>query len=371
MKPSIFLAVFLPVALSALMAPAPVRAQAAPQAIPVQAPALPEPAAILAVPPELEALLEQQVVRATASREARLERLVDLLFGTQGLALEYDGSRTRTIAESFADHKANCLTFSLMFVALARRAGIDAHVQETDRVLVWQGSGALYGNGHVNVGVRIGRSRMTVDIDSSVISIRGMPRVIDDRRALSHYYNNRGAELMADGELHAARAHLARAIELTPDFIGAWNNLGVLAGREGALEQSRSAYARALEIDPRHSPSLSNMINLYRRLGDGRRQAEFEARLEEVQRRDPFHQILLAMNYEQAGDYAAAVQYYRRALRLKAREHFVYYGLARAYAHLGDVRRATDALVHARDAARDKGAIYQAKLDRLRQLHAR
>ncbi len=362
MKPSIFRALVLFVALMALT---PVSAQTGPP----QAPALPDPAAILAVPPELEALLDERVVRASSSRERRLERLVELLFGSQGLALEYDGSRTRTIAESFAEHKANCLTFALMFATLARRAGIDAYVQESDFVLAWQGNGALYGNGHVNVGVRIGRARKTVDIDSSVISIRGEPRAISDTRVLSHYYNNRGAELMAAGHLHEARRSLARAVELTPDFTAAWNNLGVLDAREAALVQAEQAYERALEIDSRHSPTLSNMINLYRRLGDKKQEAEYEKRLFRVQRRDPFHQIILAMGYEQSGDYAAAVEHYRRAIRLKAKQDFVYFGLARSYAHLGQIRRATDALVHARDVAgrdRDK---YQTKLDQLRRLH--
>jgi tetratricopeptide (TPR) repeat protein len=324
---------------------------------------------VIAVPPWLDALVRERVIEPTSSREERLKRLVELLFGADGLALEYDGGRTRTITQSAEDRKANCLSFALMFATLARRAGIDADVRETDFVLAWQDNGALYGNGHVNVGVTIRAQRKIVDIDQSVISTRGKPRVISDQRVLSHYYNNRGAELMAAGQLQEARLHLTRAIELTPDFTAAWNNLGVLATREDALMQAEQAYRRALDIDARHSPSLSNLVNLYRRLGDAKRQAEFEKRLFRVQRKDPFHQILVAMGYEQAGDYAAAAEHYRRAIRLKAKDDFVYFGLARAYARLGDTRRAIDALVHARDAAGEDRDLYQTKLDRLRRLH--
>lgn len=328
------------------------------------------PAQVVGVPAWLDALLHERVIEATTSREKRLEKLVQLLFGPDALAIQYDGSVTRTIAEAGTDHRANCLSFALMFVTLARRAGIDAYVQETDHVLAWQGNGMLYGNGHVNVGVRIGHTRKTVDIDSSVMSIRGLPRAISDQRALSHYYNNRGAELMATGRLQDARRHLALAIELTPDFIGAWNNLGVLASREGQPAQAQLAYERALEINARHSPTLSNIVNLYRRLGDAQRRAEYEKRLFRVQHRDPFHQIILAMGYEQAGNYAAAIEHYQRAVRLKANDDFVYFGLARAYAHLGDIPRALDALTHARDAAGNRrGNMYQSKLERLRQLH--
>ncbi len=358
------------VALAPAQEPAGTKIQVESAALPPVEPVV-APGAVVAIPPALLERVQAEVMAPTRRREERLDLLVQLLFSPGGLALEYDGTRTRTISEAFADHKANCLTFSLLFVALARQAGIDAYVQESDFVLAWQGNGALYGNGHVNVGVEIGRSRKTVDIDSSVISIRGKPRAISDERALSHFYNNRGAELMTAGRLPEARRYLDKAIALTPDFTAAWNNLGVLDAREGALARAEQDYRQALDIDARHSPTLSNMVNLYRRLGDTKREAEFEKRLFKVQRKDPFHQIILAMGYEQTGDYPAAIDHYRRAIRLKAKLDFVYFGLARAYAHVGDIRRATNALVHARDTAGDKRRdMYQAKLDHLRRLHA-
>lgn len=328
------------------------------------------PGEVVAVPPALLQRLQKEVLAPTRSRERRLDLLVQLLFAPKGVALEYDGTRTRTIDEAFIEHKANCLTFSLLFVALARQAGIDAYVQETDHVLAWQGNGALYGNGHVNVGVKVGPGRKTVDIDRSVVSIRGAPQVISDERALAHFYNNRGAELMEQGRLQSARMHLDAAIRMDPTFVGAWNNLGVLHMREGALKEAEHAYATALDHKKRYSPTLSNMVNLYRHMGDAKRLSIYEKRLFDVQRRDPFHQIILALGYERSGDYTAAIDHFKRAIRLKAKDHFVYFGLARSYARLGDTRRAVDALVHARDAAGDQRNMYQTKLEQLRQLHA-
>lgn len=331
-----------------------------------------EPAApeqVLAIPAWLDALVRTRVVETTTSRDKRLERLIELLYGPAGLALQYDGATTRTIAQSVTERKANCVSFALMFTALARRAGIDAYVQETDHVLAWQGNGALYGNGHINVGVKIGGVRKTVDIDRSVVSIRGIPRAISDERALAHFYNNRGAELMDAGRLLAARKHLDMAIRMEPDFVGAWNNLGVLQMRQGAQAEAERAYATALEHKKRYAPTLANLVNLYRHTGDTKRLAEYEKQLFEVQRRDPFHQIILALGYERRGNYTAAIEHFQRALRLKAKEHFVYYGLARSYAHLGDTRRAADALVHARDVASDQRDRYQTKLERLRRVH--
>ena len=326
------------------------------------------PEEVIAIPPALLARLERDVVAPTRSRNKRLDLLVALLFDPNGHALEYDGTQTRTVAASVAAGKANCLSFSLLFTALARHAGIEADVQESDHVLVGHQYGVLYSNGHVNVSVHVSGARKTVDIDRSVMAVRGEARRITDDRALSHFYNNRGAELMEAGELDAARRHFDAALRITPDFVAAWNNLGVLNMRSGLLAEAEHAYAKALGKNPRHAPALSNLVKLYRRTGDSTKRAEYEKRLFRVQSKDPFHQVVLAMGYEQKGDYERALAHYRRALRLQEDLHYVHFSMARAYAHLGDTRRAAEELLRARDTAGDQRGLYQAKLDRLKRM---
>ena len=327
------------------------------------------PEQVVAIPPALLERLQHEVIAPTRSRNKRLDLLVQLLFEPTGLALQYDGTRTRTIAESTAEGKINCLTFALLFTALARHAGIDAYVQETDQVLVGNQEGVLYGNGHVNVSASISGTRKTVDIDQSVMAVHGETRRVSDDRALSHFYNNRGAELMEAGELDAARRHFEMALRVTPDFVAAWNNFGVLNMRERRIEEAERSYEKALEQKPNHTPALSNMIKLYRLTGESRRQAEFEKRLFRVQSKDPFQQLILAMGYEQKGDYSRALNNYRRALRLHGSGDYIHFGMARAYAHLGDIPSATEELRYAREAAGDRNNRYQAKLDHLKRLH--
>ena len=83
----------------------------APLALSPPAPGPISPTDVVAVPPALLGRLQAEVMAPTRSRERRLDLLVQLLFAPEGLALEYDGSRTRTIDEAFVEHKANCLTF--------------------------------------------------------------------------------------------------------------------------------------------------------------------------------------------------------------------------------------------------------------------
>lgn len=361
----------------AMQALAPEPAHAATQqalVTPVETPApAPEPAppptpeAITAIPAELQALLRERVV-GHGSRENRLQRLVDFMFDADGLALEYDGHTTSTVAQSFRRHKVNCLSFSLLFVALARQAGLDAYVQETDHVLAWyEGSGVLYSAGHVNAGVDLGHRRQTIDIDSSIMMTRGPPQKISDQRALAHYYNNRGAELMDQQQPVAARKYLDTAIAMAPDFLGTWNNLGVLEMRTGDVQAAERAYLNAYRKDPGYAATLSNLVSLYRQTGDRARAAVFEGQLFQVEQNDPFHHMLLALAYEQRGDFEQAVDHYRQAIRLHS-DHRLYFGLARVYIQMGDRRHARRALERARDAAgNDARGLYQAKLEKLRK----
>lgn len=343
---------------AALVTPAPA---AMPEAVP------PAPTEVTALAPDLKARVHR-VVGYGAHAETRLQRLGDFVFDADGLALQYSDDRTRTVAESVRDRKVNCLSFSLLFVALAREAGLDAYIQETDHALAWYAdAGAVYRSGHVNVGVRIGARRMTVDIDQSILMTRGPPRRISDERALAHFYNNRGAELIREGHAEAARDHLVAALKSDPGFIGALNNLGVLDMRGREFTAARRGFQRALDGNPEHAATLYNLVSLFKRTGEPHQAEKYGQRLARVQQKDPFHQILLAMNDERQGDFAGAVGHYRHAIRLFGDDDRLFLALALAYIRLGDTRQAAEALTRARDVAdagdRDR---YQAKLDRLR-----
>lgn len=128
-------------------------------AAPVPAPAPwtaappPTPEQILAIPPELQALLKQRVIAPVYSREQRVQRLVHMIFDEDAMHLSYDPYATQTLTETWQNRRANCLSFTLMFVTLARAAGIDARVQEVAQVVTWyEDQGAIYNIGHVTPG---------------------------------------------------------------------------------------------------------------------------------------------------------------------------------------------------------------------------
>lgn len=318
-------------------------AMAAVLAVSMPAPGLEPPTRdqIMAVPAELQAQLRDQVILKSRSKEQRLRLLLDFVSSDNGLTLAYDDETTRTVEETYRSGRANCLSFTLLFVALAREAGLKAYPQEYDQVLAWHRQDELvYNSSHVNAGVKVGRQRRTVDITRGGVIARHPPKAISDQQALAHFYNNRGAELMAAGATEAARKHMDAAIELDPTSPAAWNNLGVLSLRDGDPRAAERAYTTALELDEVHSAALSNIVTLHQRTGEHEQAARFMQRLQEARLADPFHQFILAVEYEKRGDYAKAVNHYRRAIRLHDREPVFHLGLARVYSLMGDARRA-------------------------------
>ncbi len=335
----------------------------------------PTPEQILAIPPELRALLQQRVIAPSFSREQRVQRLVHLIFDDDGMQLSYDPYATHTLTETWQTHRANCLSFTLLFVTLARAAGIDARVQEVAQVVTWyEDQGVIYNVGHVNAGVTLNGNTAVVDLDRNVLYDRYGPQPIEQKRALAHFYNNRGAMWMAD-DLAQARTYLQAALALDPTFVAGWNNLGVLDARSGNLAEAERDYRTALTLQPRNAASLTNASALYRRLGDTRQAAQLANRLQQVQRGDPFAQFRFGNEAEQRQDYAAAIGYYRRAVSLYPTAHPFHFGLARAYFLAGDNARASKEMARARDLAGDNADVlkaqYQAKLDSLNRWRQR
>jgi tetratricopeptide (TPR) repeat protein len=306
---------------------------------------MPSPEQVMAVPPELRAQLQQQVIAVGGSGKPRLERLVNFLFQKSGLGMEYAADATLTVEQAYRLRKGNCLTFTLLTVALAHESGLEAYGQELDDVVAWGvRNDIIYRLNHVNAGVTIGRSHYTVDVMRDLVIARHPPEPISDQRLVALYYGNRAVELLADVPPAAAAPYMAMALQLAPRHASGWANAGVLQLLQGDRRAAERDYLKALALDPTHVGALFNLVTLYRSIGDEARGAIFERRLEKAQTNDPYFQFLQAEDDEKRGDYAGAVQHYRRAIRLYDGDSRFYFGLAHAYRQLGEERHARRAM---------------------------
>ncbi|MGF6419021.1 tetratricopeptide (TPR) repeat protein [Stenotrophomonas sp. AN71] len=336
--------------------------------------ALPSPQQVFAIPPAMRDMLRTQVINRGYSREQHLQALVEMIFDRHGMDLQYDADATLTVSEIWQQRRANCLAFTLMFVALAREAGIQARVQEVGQVVSWyqdQDQGLVYTVGHVNAGVGFGGRFATVDLDRNVLYDRRGPQPISQARALAHFYNNRGAERMASGDLAGARTFFSAALVQDSSFAATWNNLGVLENRSGDTGAARRALETALRLDGRQDAALNNASTLYRTLGMTAQAQSLEQRLRSVQREDPFTQYMLGAQAERAGQLDDAIRYYRQAVRLYDTAHQFHFGLARVYFLAGQLTRADRELLRAQElGGASQQARYQSKLDSLARWRA-
>ncbi len=308
---------------------------------------------ILALTPEMIRFLEEHVAPVSPGRH--LEALVDAIFSEDFLNLTYDNSRTKTAAETFESRNGNCLSFTTMLVAMARYLGMDAQFQEVVNLPVWNKRGdVLLMSRHMNAIVILAGRKMEVDFNPTVNKRWANKTTVSDRRAISQYYNNMGAEYFTMGEGEKAIAYFEKAIEIVPNLSFAWSNLGVAYKWAGFPDKAEWAYFKALEHNKWEHTAMVNLARLYADLGRGRESRKFLRKVHSFRKRNPFYHFQLGEEAYTRKEYKAAIGHFKRAIRRKGTQHEFYFALARAYAKLGRFQKAASHLEKARKYAPDQ-----------------
>lgn len=299
------------------------------------APALPTPEEVLALTPEIRRFLDSRI-GFNMDRETRFLNLQSAVFGKHGLEITYGNIETRTVAETFRERSGNCLSFTLLFTAMARYLGLPAYFLEVDEVLSWDLRGeVVLNNRHMFSEVELYNAIRRVDfLPGEAKSYRRIRRV-DDRRALAHYYNNRGAEILADGDVETARAYFAKALELDSTFAAGWINRGVALRKAGDLRGAEESYLQALVHEPDEPTASLNLAALF--LAEGRLQAA-EPHLADAaghRRRNPFQHFRSGVRAHGVGDLTAATEHLRKALQIMPGEALFHATLGEVYASQG------------------------------------
>jgi Flp pilus assembly protein TadD len=301
-----------------------------------ESPALVDDEAVLAVSAEMQDFLKAHVGR-TGDRGTRLRQLAHAIVGEGRFGLEYDET-TRTASETFRTRRGNCLSFSGMFVAMARRVGLDADYQEVDVPPDWSFKDeAFVLNRHVNALVDLGKEgEHVVDFNMDDFRTAYDRRPIADARALAHFYNNLAVERMQAGDTASALAYFRRATVHDPQFSPAWTNLGILYLRKGHPDYAEAAYRQALKADGGDLVAMSNLANLYERRGDEERAARYRNRVADHRQRNPYYRFQRAREAFDARDYDTAIRHLDYAIRRKKNEDRFYFLLGLSYLKKGD-----------------------------------
>ena len=297
---------------------------------------------VLEVTDEMRAFLESHV-HSRATDQLKLRELIEAIITTKTFTLTFDG-RTRTASEAFRLRSGNCLSFSNLFIAMAREVGLKASFQEVDLPPDWSIDRDVFVlNRHVNV--RIDLSPLGVHVvDFNIDDFRTSygTREIPDARARAHYFNNMGVQSMQAGDTATAVSFFRRAIaDNDREFSPAWTNLGTLYLRLGHPAHAEAAYLQALRVNRDEIVAMSNLAGLYERQGDTRRAAAYRRRVVNHRMQNPYYRFQRAREAYEAGDFDTAIGHLKFAVRRKRNEDQFSALMARCYLAKGNPQRAS------------------------------
>ena len=296
-----------------------------------------------------------QYVNRNHGHTARLRRLLYAIMGEGTFDLVYDDI-TRTAIKTFENQQGNCLSFTNMFVAMARNVGLDARFQEVLIPPDWsiEGSSFIFSQ-HINVHVDLGSGYLGGDqiIDFNMYDFRDTyeREVVSDSRARAHYFNNIGVERMLAGETTLAFANFRQSIREDDSFTPAWANLGILNRREGLENYAEVAYYKALEIDPVNLVAMSNLASLYEQQGKLEMAEQYRSRVMSHRMRNPYFRYQLARTAFEEGDYDSSIDHLDYAIRRKNDDDQFYSLMSLNYLMKGDRSSAQDWMRQAEEIA--------------------
>ena len=258
---------------------------------------------------------------------------------------------------AFAERRGNCLTYTSLFIALAREVGLEASYQLVDVPPDYDSvNGMVVLNKHVNARVeRVpGRGSVTVEFSEEFASGIHDRRVVDDAFALALHYNNMAFSDDLAGDERGAFAYLKKAIELAPGNPDLWTNLGVFYARRGHFDQAISGYRLALKLDAFHSAAVRGLANAYGALGRSDDARFYQRRVAFSRARDAYAYYTLAQRAYQAERPSESLELLSQAIRLHRHDHRFHRLQGEVHDLLGNTVAANESYKRARGLARDE-----------------
>jgi len=277
---------------------------------------------LLAVNDDMRAFVRQHVPPNVGDK-----RKVELILGAildEGLHLTYDNFKTYTAEEAFYSRQGNCMSFTNLFVALAREAGVNAQYQEVQVPPTWaeQGDTWMF-NLHINALVNLPGNEQVVDFNLSDYNKEYHRRELSDNEALARYHNNMGVHWMAENQPERAFMQFKRAIELRPSTGYFWTNLGTLLRRLNEFEAAESAYLAAIDND-QDQVAYSNLARLYGQQGQQALASYYLDQVKLFRTKNPYYLFHLAEEAYAVADYEEADRLLHKALRQHSKDHKIY-----------------------------------------------
>ena len=314
---------------------------------------------------DMRAFVAEHVGRGSADR-GRMRSLLSGMIKTGLMSLDYNDTKTKTARQTFHDRVGNCMSFTALFVALAREANLDVAFQTVDIPPIWYAdSDLVIVNNHVNAVVKANFESRTI-VDFNVTELKGDYNTteVSDDYAHSLYFNNVAMDALRAKEHFKSFKLLKKSFEIYPSIADSWANLGVIYSRNKQYDYAIKAYSVALELEKNHRPALTNLAALYRNVGEPKLANYYSRKINRYQNRNPYYHYYHALNAYNKDDFDEASKHLKRAFRIFSEEHKFYQLQGLIYERLGDTEMAVYSYGRARDLAAfgDAISVYDRKI---------
>jgi Flp pilus assembly protein TadD len=296
--------------------------------------------------------------RASTNARARLRHLIQGLIDDGLLTLEYDENLTHTAIETFERRKGNCLSFSMLFVALARQADLNVTFQMVDIPPSFSSTGELVMlNNHINVLVRRIRSdsqfhqNHVVDFNTAEYDGNYDTRRVTDSYATALYHSNVGVEFMRNSDHTNAFLHFKKGIQLDHKVPGIWTNLGALYSQAGHHDHAIDAYLQALTLSPTYKSALVNLAGSLEALDRHDEADHYRNRSRFYQRLNPYFHYQNARKHYAEGKLDLALRDLGTAINIKDDEHQFYSLKGMIHLAMGEQDLASESYLEAMEKA--------------------
>lgn len=273
-----------------------------------------------------------------------LRRLQLALLDSKDFTFEYDRIASYTAAETLAKKKGNCVSFTNLFIAMARSLGKPVQAA----LLTRRGDTSKHGDlvvvyGHMVAALPKGNNATVFDFYQQRQESRGELVLIDDLEVAAISASNWGVEALKQGDLSRAHELLETAARLSPLLPDIYGNLGLVRWKVGDKEGAFEAFRIGLALDKQRPSILNNVASIYLEMG----------------RREDARAALAAANHGMASPYfliavgdiefaqkhhKEALKYYQQAHRRDRKIQEPLWAIARAQQALGNEAAARKAL---------------------------
>lgn len=309
---------------------------------------------IFQLPPDLlQELRAPKLRNATADR--RLQFLIDTVVANKTRPFMYVGGHTTGATQTWNTRQGDCLSLTVLTLAMAKELRLPAIVQEVTGSPVFDRRGNVdFQVGHVNVFINRHMATETptstdlthgvvIDFEPSYGSTR-MGIALSEVSVLARFYNNQGAEHLARSDYVQAYAYFKAALLAEPGLGSALNNLGWLYWHQGYAALAEAVLVQAVQHSRESDAAARALYRLLITQGRTQEAQQYEAQRIARQQQAPYYWIDQGREALMANHFDRAIDALERAQALTSGFSEVHRYLAAAYWHAGKPEKAQQQL---------------------------